>query len=183
MWDSMLKNFFLAYVEVLLALGTLGYVMYLFKQYERNNFAPNEMKLPYYFKLQVLIPVCLVLAFLFHPGTKGAYYLTMQQLVALSIYSESIGLIPQLFMIRKERDTGNLSQYYVVFLAIARLLRLTFWIKMIIMGNKFYSLLIADVLHTIFLSDFVYNVIRNWNKVVLPTNIGGGSADPSKKIF
>jgi ER lumen protein retaining receptor len=180
MWDSMLKGFILSYIEIVLALGSLLYIFYLFHKFKKNDLLINEVSLPIFFKLIVLIPVCLVLCFFFHPGAKNEYYLTMQQLVSLSIFSESIGLIPQLWMIRKERDTGNLSQFYVVFLAFARLFRLLFWLKMYLDGNKFISLILADLIHCVILSDFVYNVIKNWNNGVLPTmarEING------KKIF
>jgi ER lumen protein retaining receptor len=181
MWDSMLKGFVLSYIEIVLALSSLIYIFYLFNKFKKNNFFQfNEVPLPIFFRLIVLIPTCLVLSFFFHPGSKGAYYLTMQQLVSLSIFSESFGLIPQLWIIRKEGDTGNLSKFYVVFLAFARLFRLLFWLKMYLDGNKFIYLILADLIHCIILSDFVYNVIKNWNKGVLPTM---SNEVPTKKIF
>jgi len=183
MWDSMLKGFFLSYIEIILALGTLLYILFLFRKFKRNNLLIHEEKHPIIFRLIFLIPLVMILSFFFHPGNKGAYYLTMQQLVSLSIFSESIGLIPQLWMIRKEGDTGNLSQFYVVFLAFARFFRLMFWLKMYLDGNKFIALILADLIHSIILFDFVYNVIKNWNKGVLPTNMGKGTGDQTKKIF
>ncbi len=180
MWDSMLKGFFLSYIEIVLALGSLVYILYLFHKYQKQNLLTEEIKLPIYFRLEVLVPFVFLLSFLFHPGSKGAYYLSMQQLVSLSIFSESFGLIPQLYMIKKESDTGNLSQFYVMFLALARVFRLVFWLKMFLDDNKFIALILADLMHTVLLSDFVRNVITNWNKGILPTNTGFPEA---KKLF
>ncbi len=179
MWDSMLKGFWLSYIEVLMGLGSLLYILFLFRK--NKNIDYQENKLPWYFKLQVLIPLVLLLAFFFHPGSKGSYYLTLQMFVSLSIFSESIGLIPQLWMIKFEKDTGSLSQFYVLFLAVARFFRLLFWLQMYFDGNKFISLIIADLVHCILLSDFVYNVIKNWNKVTLP--VFGDTVEKPKKMF
>ena len=184
MWDSMLKSFWLSYVETVLGLGSLGLIFYLFRTYKYNNITSlddSSNKLPFYFRLQVLIPIVAILSFFFHPGSKNSYYLSTQMFVSLSIFSESIGLIPQLWMIKNEKETGNLSKYYVLFLAVARFFRLLFWIKMYFEGNKFISLIVADLIHCILISDFVYNVVKNWDKLALP--LTGESADKPKKMF
>lgn len=180
MWDSMLKGFFLAYLEVAAALATLTYIIYLYYKNKRHSFYQEEIKIPKYIRLEVLLPIILVLSFLFHPGQKNAYYLSMQMFVSLNIYSEAIGLLPQLFIIKQEKDTGNLSQFYAVFLGIARFFRLLFWVKMYVDGNKFMSLIIADLIHCLLLFDFVYNVIKNWNQGMLPTF--GSDSISSKRI-
>ena len=169
MWDSMLKGFFLSYIEIVLAIGSLVYIIYLYRKYKINSYVDREIKLPIFFRFEVLLAVVLILSFFFHPGSKGAYYFTMQMFVSFSIYAESIGLIPQLYMIKHQKDTGNISQFYVVFLAFARFFRLMFWLKMYLDGNKFISLILADLIHSILLFDFVYNVFKNWNKDILPT--------------
>jgi len=46
-------------------------------------------------------------------------------------------------------------------LAISRALRLMFWVKMWIMGDKFIYLIIADLLHTILLADFCYYYLKS----------------------
>jgi ER lumen protein retaining receptor len=184
MWDSMLKGFFLSYVEIVLALGTLAYFIYLYNKYKMNNYYAHEIKTPFYLQLFVLIPVILLLSFFFHPGSKGKYYLTMQMFVSLSIFAEAIGLLPQLYLIRKSNDTGDLSQLYVVFLGFARLFRLLFWLKMYFDGNKFMSLIFADLVHCLLLFNFIYSVIKNWSGKGLPTSLSGGDmGDGTKKMF
>jgi ER lumen protein retaining receptor len=183
MWDSMLKSFWLSYVETVLGLGSLGLIFYFFRTYKNslNNLDDSSNKLPIYFRLQILIPIVAILAFFFHPGSKNSYYMSMQMFVSLSIFSESIGLIPQLWMIKHEKETGSLSKYYVLFLAVARFFRLLFWLQMYFEGNKFISLIIADLVHCILISDFVYNVVKNWDKLALP--LTGESIEKPKKMF
>jgi ER lumen protein retaining receptor len=179
-WDSMLKGFFLSYIEIILAFASLVYIIYLHQKFKVNNMVLNEVRLPIYLRIEVLIPVILLLSFFFHPGTKGAYYFTSQMFVSLSIYAESIGLLPQLHMIHQEKDTGSLSQYYVVLLAFARFFRLLFWLKMYLDGNKFISLILADLVHCALISNFVYNVFKNFNSAILPTSSDSYETKPKK---
>src|SRR5690349_5107055 len=46
MWDSMLKGFWLSYVEIVLALGSLGYILFLYNKYQANNMLIHEVKTP-----------------------------------------------------------------------------------------------------------------------------------------
>jgi ER lumen protein retaining receptor len=180
MWDSMLKGFFLAYVEMILGISSLVYIIYLYRRYKVNTLVTNVIRLPAFMRVEVLLPIICLLSFFFHPGAKGEYYFTLQMFVSLSIFSEAIGLLPQWYIISKEKDTGNISQFYVVFLGFARLLRLIFWIQMYYQGQKFGSLIVADLIHCALLFNFVYNVIKNWNKGLLPQF---GDADKPKKMF
>jgi uncharacterized protein with PQ loop repeat len=180
MWDSMLKSFFLAYLEVLIAIGTLSYVIYLHQVNKVRNYYSNEIILPHYLKLYTLIPVVFVLSFLFNPGSS---FFSSQVFVSLGIFSEAFGLLPQLFMIIKSRDTGDLSEMYIVFLGIARFFRLIFWIKMYMDGSKFLSLVIADLAHCVALSNFIYNVVMNWSGKGLPTSFTELNTKSNKKMF
>lgn len=182
MWDSMLKGLFLSYVEIIMALVTSVYFIYLYNKYKINNYYAHIIVPPVYLKLVVLVPLVLVLSFFFHPGQKGAFYLTIQMFVSLSIFSESIGLLPQLYMITRSQETGDLSKLYVVFLGFARFFRLLFWLQMFYEGSHFYSLIIADLIHCVLLFNFIYTVIKNWSGKGLPTTFSE-TKDPSKKMF
>lgn len=175
MWDSMLKSFYISYIEILLAIGTLGYVIYLYEVYKVRNYYSNEIKMPIYLQLYVLIPLAFILAFLFHPGSS---WFSSQIFVSMSIFSEAFGLIPQLYMVRKSKDTGDISELYIVFLGIARLFRLVFWIKMYIDGMRYFSLIVADLIHFLCLFNFIYNAIMNFSGHGLPF-----SEKDTKKMF
>ena len=89
MWHSMFKKFWLAYIEIFLAIASLGYIIYLFFKNSSQNYVYNAKPLPYYLKLYVLIPVVIILSFLFNPGDQ-----MFSSQVSLGIFSEAIGLIP-----------------------------------------------------------------------------------------
>lgn len=180
MWDSMLKNFYLAYIEILLALVTSAYIIYLFYINNRDNYLYQTVNLPPFLKLYVLVPVVIVLSFLFNPGST---FFSSQVFVSLGIYAEAIGLLPQLYLIRKTNDVGDLSELYIVFLGAARFFRLLFWLKMYFDGNKFLSLIIADVIHCATLFNFIHNVIKKWSGSGLPTSFTEINNMSNKKMF
>ena len=180
MWDSMLKNFPLAYFEIILAIGSLGYIIYLFWVNNSQNYVYLSVPLPPFLKLYVLIPFVVVLSFLFNPGSN---WFSSQVFVSLGIFSEAIGLLPQLYMIRKNSDCGDLSELYIVFLGTARFCRLLFWIKMYFDGNKFMALIIADIIHCATLFNFIYNVIKKWSGSGLPTTFTEIKNNSNKKMF
>ena len=62
MWDSMLKSFTLAYIEILLAIGTLTYAIYLFQINKVRNYYSNVIQLPIFLKLYFLIPLITILS-------------------------------------------------------------------------------------------------------------------------
>ena len=176
--QSSLSDIYITYIELLLAITTLSYVIYLYQKYKNRNFYSNEIKLPPFLKLYILIPVISVLSFFFNPGDS---YFTDQIFVSFGMFCESFGLLPQLYIIRKSKDSGDLSELYVVFLAIARFLRLFFWIAMFIQGGRFFSLIAADIIHCLALSNFVYNVMKNWSGNGLPTSFK--ELNSNKKMF
>ena len=176
--QSSLSDIYITYIELLLAITTLSYVIYLYQKYKNRNFYSNEIKLPPFLKLYVLIPVISVLSFFFNPGDS---YFTDQIFVSFGMFCESFGLLPQLYIIRKSKDSGDLSELYVVFLAIARFLRLFFWIAMFIQGGRFFSLIAADIIHCLALSNFVYNVMKNCSGNGLPTSFK--ELNSNKKMF
>jgi uncharacterized protein with PQ loop repeat len=175
---SSLSDIYITYIEILLAITTSSYVIYLYQKYKNRNFYSNEIKLPPFLKLYILIPLISVLSFFFNPGDS---YFTDQIFVSFGMFCESFGLLPQLYIIRKSKDSGDLSELYVVFLAIARFLRLFFWIAMFIQGGRFFSLIAADIIHCLALSNFVYNVMKNWSGNGLPTSFK--ELNSNKKMF
>ena len=181
MWDSMLANFKLAYLEMVVAFVSLTYLVIIYNRFKDYDYIKQKVRMPVLLNFFALLFFILVLSFLFHPGNKNKYYLSLQMLVSINIYSECIGLLPQLFLIYKSSETGNVSDYYLGFLAIARFFRLFFWFKMYMDGNSFISLIIADLLHTVLLSLFIYTFTKNKDSIKLPTF--STSEDTRKKIF
>ena len=168
-FDTMLKKMIISYFEVLIGLGSLAVIIYLYYKYKKNDYFDIEDKMPRYLRWYAILPALLILSFFSHPGSKGPYYFTMQMLVSVSIYGEALGLLPQLYILKFTKDTGNVSQYYTIFLGFARVFRLLFWIQMYMSNSTFIYLMIADILHTLLFAYFVFTYIRNWNNITLPT--------------
>lgn len=179
-YDSLLNKFFLTYIEILLALVTLGAVIYLYQKNKVRNYYSNEIKLPIYLQLYVLIPLVVVLSLIFNPGDK---FFTDQIFVSLGIFAESIGLLPQLYIIRKSKDSTDLSELYIVFLGIARFFRLLFWVVTYLDGQRYLYLIIADLIHCLALSNFIYNVVKGWSGHGLPTSFAELRGNKNKKMF
>lgn len=182
MWDSMLANFYFAYLEMIIGVIALGYIIFLYNQYKANDYILAEIKMPKFLRFPALLVTIMTLSFFFHPGSKGKYYLTLQMFVSLNIFSECIGLLPQLYVIKNTKETGNISEYYILFLAIARFFRLIFWFKMYMDGNSFISLIFADLAHTVLLSVFIYTFKSNLTNFAIPT-FNDDINKSRKKIF
>ena len=178
--NSALSDLYITYFELLLGLATLSYLIYLHQVNKVRNYFSNEIKIPIYLKIYFLLPLVVILSIFFNPGDE---YFTDQFFVSLGIFSESVGLLPQLYIIRKSKDCGDLSELYIVFLGVARFLRLFFWIVLFINGSKFFCLMLADIIHTLALSNFIYNVIKNWSGKGLPTTFSELQGTPNKKMF
>ena len=167
-------------LEKVFALTTLCTIIYLYQKYKSRNFYSDEIKLPFYLKLYVLFPIILIFSLCFNPGDK---LFSNQIFVSLGIFCECVGLLPQLYIIKKSKESGDLSELYLMFLAIARFLRLFFWRIMYIIGGRFFSLITADVIHCIALSNVVYNVITNWSGKGLPISLIQLNENKKKKLF
>ena len=124
-----------------------------------------------YLRYYSLALVCIVLSFCFHPGRKNSYYLSMQMLVAFTMFSESLGLLPQLYIMRKAKEVEVMTSRYLCFLGLARLCRLIFWIKMYLDGDLFVSLIVADLVHSLIFGYFAFHFfkfIRLGQRILLP---------------
>ena len=180
-FDTMLRKMIITYIECVIAIASLITIIYLYYLYKKNDYFDIEDKMPKYLRWYAILPALLLLSFFSHPGTKGPYYFTLQMLVSVSIYGESLGLLPQLYILKYTRDTGNVSQYYTIFLGFARVFRLLFWIQMYVSNSTFIYLMLADLLHTVLFGYFVFTYIKNWNNITLPTF--GNAQVQTKKVF
>merc|ERR1719281_1160507 len=120
-----------------------------------------------YLRIYVTVPLAMVLAFLFHPGPD---WVSMQVLVAFSMYMEAIAMLPQLWLMRKMHEVEPLTSHYVGLLVIARMIRMVFWVKLFILGEHFTQLLIADMFHALFSADYLWlwcRKLRTGGRLVL----------------
>jgi len=158
-----------AYIELLLSTGAAGWLCYNFyKYYDTSRLDRQPLDI---MRVWVLAPIALVVAFLFHPGDD---WMSMQVLVAFTMYMEAMALTPQLWLFRKASFVEGMNSNYVGLLICARFIRMLFWLKMYFLGEHFVQLLFADIAHTILAADFSLK----WFKKL----INGGNIIMSEKI-
>lgn len=182
--DTMLKDFWLTYLEILLALTSLVYTLYicLFKYNGPYTVLEsiNKSSMPIYIRWYVLFIACAILSYFIFPGNEGQKF-DLQMFVSLNMFTEAAGLLPQIYTVNKERDSNNFSSLYLIFLSFSRVLRLIFWIKMYMDNSSFIFLMIADIIHLFMVSGFVYSFFKNLDVFALPTDTRSGGLD--KKMF
>mmetsp|Transcript_34003 Transcript_34003/g.72187 ORF Transcript_34003/g.72187 Transcript_34003/m.72187 type:complete len:217 (+) Transcript_34003:71-721(+) len=147
--DTRLVETVFAYIELVISTVVALVLCYLCNQYYHTTTKHAQG----YFRIWVIAPVALALAFLFHPGDQ---WLSMQVLVAFTMYLECLGVIPQLDLMRRMAEIEPLTSHYVGLLVIARAARMVFWGVLFYMGEHFLQLFIADLLHTILTADYMY---------------------------
>ena len=179
--DTELRLFWITYLELTMAFITLFYSLYLclFKYNNMLTFFEglNRTEILVFLRWYVILVISAILAYFFYPGndSDNSHWFDLQMLVSLSIYCEAGGLLPQIYITNKEKDSNNFSRLYLVFLSISRVLRLLFWFKLFIEDNGFVFLIIADLIHCFMLSGFVYSFFSNLNNFSLPQTIDSKS--------
>lgn len=156
-------NVGLAIVALLeMCLSLLAAVLFVV-QFRRLSHT-TTMSVPIYLSWRILVPFALVFGYFVNPGDWLS--MTSQVLVSFTMYIEAFALIPQLWLIRKMDDVEALTSHYIGLLVIARGVRIIFWT---VLAQRFYSLLLADVLHTLLNADYMYlwiRKLRNGGKLV-----------------
>jgi len=106
-----------------------------------------------FLRIYATAPAALLLAFFFHPGDD---WISMQILVSYTMFQEALGLLPQLWLMRKMHEVEALTSHYVGLIVVARFIRMIFWGKMYFLGEHFLQLLFADICHTLLSADYMY---------------------------
>ena len=155
--DTRLKRHVFVWIELILSLAASIYIVYLFRKYKENKFELIDNPIKFYY----LIVVAAILSSFFHPGSKTSIKMVYQILVSFTMFLEALGLLPQIYMLRKLKEIEVAIGNYLVLLALSRVLRLIFWTYMWYNGDGFIYLMVADFLHTCLLGDFVYYYLKS----------------------
>lgn len=147
--DTRLVETNFAYAEILISTIASFAICYLCRKYGHTT----TMHACNWLRCYSLVPIALVLAFFFHPSDQ---WLSVQILVAFTMYLEALGLLPQLWLMKKMYDVEPLTSHYVALLIIARVCRMIFWGVLFWMGEHFFQLFLADILHSLFAADYMY---------------------------
>lgn len=151
--ETRLVESYFAYFELLGSTLTSFVLAYYCVKYKHTT----TLHAPAHFRVPVIGAVALVLAFFFHPSDS---WLSMQILVAFTMYLEALALVPQLWLMKKMHDIEPITSHYVALLIIARICRMCFWGVLFMMGEHFFQLFVADVLHSLFAADYLYLWVR-----------------------
>lgn len=138
-----------AYIELISSTLLCLYLCYIVFKNRHTTIKQAWWPLRYY----VTLPLTMVLAILFHPGSKRW---SIQILVAFTMYSEAVALLPQLYLMRYMNTIETFTSHYVGLLVVSRAVRLLFWIQLFIQGEHFFGLLFADAFHSILSADYLY---------------------------
>ena len=165
----------LVWLEVIITLIMQSGIIFLFTKYSWSQFqyGGKDSKSRNPFSWKIITVICLLLSFFFHPGEKNEYYFSTQMLVSFTMYMEAVGMLPQLFILRNHQEVEVKTGHYMFCMAVSRFLRLIFWLLMWHASEaSFFYLIIADLLHTILLSDFCYYYIKGArsNSILLQFN-------------
>jgi len=79
----------------------------------------------------MMIAVAVFFMCFFHPGDRGTYFFTLQMFVSFTIFLEALALVPQCAHLKENKDPEGLTTYYLAALALARLMRVFFWVAMV----------------------------------------------------
>lgn len=166
---SSLSTYFLTYLEISLGILSLILIVASYLKYKSFDYVKATNKLPFFFSFKFLFGIVLFFSYFFNFAKRNYSLITVQMIVTSNIYSECIGIIPQLFYISKSNEKGNISLYYLIFIGLARFIRIAFWINLHLLGKTFYLLIISDIVHSIVLSIYIYIHGRNsMNSFTLP---------------
>lgn len=142
-----------AYLELAGSTVTSFALWFLCQKYKHTT----TLHAPEHFRVYSLAAVALVLAFFFHPSDN---WISMQILVAFTMYLEALALVPQLWLMKKMHDVEPITSHYVGLLIVSRVVRMVFWGVLFFLGEHFLQLFIADILHTCFAGDYLYLWVR-----------------------
>lgn len=163
-FDTRLYKETLTWVELILSISLNLYII-------RQFYNPKITQSDHYHQYstwKIIVPACIILSFFFHPGEKNEYYFTLQMFVSCSMFIEACSLLPQILLSKKEGFIDHKVGQYLVFIAISRGLRLVFWVLQYLDGDQFIYLILADVVHSIIIADFVWLYFKHKGTGAIP---------------
>jgi len=138
-YNTVMKVFFLAS-----SIGTVYLMFFKFKAtYDHNHDT---------FRIEFLLGPCVLLALLLNHE-----FTVMEVLWTLSIYLESVAILPQLFMVSKTGEAESITSHYLFALGSYRALYIVNWIYRYY-AEGFYDIIaiVAGCVQTILYCDFFY---------------------------
>ena len=163
---TILVDYWICWAEFLLSCALSIYLLFLFRKYKKLSMTVEQN----YFDYRIIVLVSVVLALLSN-YEKNEDWEWSQFIIRVSIITESIGLLPQLKLMKNERFVPKYFGYYLLCLTMSRLCRIFFWIYQIkenYRNDTYYTLIIADLLYILLTCDFIYNFFKHRNSTLIP---------------
>lgn len=151
-------------IDSIIGIGLSSAILYC--AINKNDFLDMpSITLPICYKWYVLMGVALIFAIIFPPSISAGYIFNV--VTGFFFYLEAIALVPQIYLIKKEGNIGGFTSLYISLIGLSRILRLLFWIFIMFIGLPFFSLIIADSLHTFLVGQLMYEYV----KILKTTNL------------
>ena len=165
-WFTILRDFILCWIELILSLALTAYLMHLLIKYRKISF----MKENNFWDWRIIIVVSIILSIISN-FEKDEEFEISQMMIRFSIILEAIGLLPQLNFMKMERYVPQFFGYYIMTIALSRLARIGFWIfqlKYNTTGSTYYTLILADFTYLALTGDIIYNFWKHYNNTLIP---------------
>lgn len=139
LYNTAMKIFFLA--------SSIGTVYLMFMKFKATYDHNHDT-----FRIEFLVGPCVLLALLLNHE-----FTVMEVLWTLSIYLESVAILPQLFMVSKTGEAESITSHYLFALGSYRALYIVNWIYRYY-AEGFYDIIaiVAGCVQTILYCDFFY---------------------------
>eukprot|EP01066_Platyproteum_vivax_P007229 Platyproteum_vivax@DN2778_c0_g1_i1.p1 len=151
--DTRLVETYLAYLEV--GLSTMAAIALCYMNWKYRHTTTKQAWTGV--RIYVLAPVALILAIFVHPGNG---WISLQVLVAFTMYMEALALLPQQQLMRQMSEIEPITSHYVAMLIVSRIMRMMFWVLLYTQGEHFVSLFVADLVHAVMSADYLYLWVR-----------------------
>jgi hypothetical protein len=172
--DTILKDTYFTHFELTIGMIVIFYTIYLvlIKYNFENSILDllNNNLIPIFLRWYIILIVSIILSYFFFPGNEGQKF-DLQMLVSFTIFTEALNLFPQIFFLRKKKDSHDISDIYNFLMLISRFFRLIFWFKLYFEENSIEFLIFADLVNLFVVGGYVYNSFIMKDGFKLPTEI------------
>lgn len=163
---TILKEYYICWIEYVLTATVCAYIMYLFRIYHRMSLNKEQN----YFDWRILVVLSVLFAVVSN-YEKNEPFEYSQFIIRVSIILEAFAMLPQLKVMRNDKFVSQFMGQYLLMLSFSWICRIAFWfiqVKLAYNYSTYYTLIVADLLYIVFTCDFVYNYFKHRNSQYIP---------------
>ena len=162
--------FFWAITLVHVALNL--YFLFLMRTYKRISLNPEKNTFDY----RILLILAAVLAYLSMYEKNHSLQLYLLA-IRFCNFTEALGLLPQIKLMRVEKFVPVYIGYYLLSLLVSRAFRIWFWVQLKSWNRRYGDdsetyiiVILADVVYVCLIADFVYNWFKHKGNRLIPVS-------------